>query len=178
VRRALFALAAAVSLLLCVTLISLWVRSYRISDLFTYEPNKSSYSVYTNRGETGFQRIDLGDPVHPWRHYLALVDARMRYNPPESPRRWAGFFIETGFLKTPVYRLNPLAISHYKSCWYIAVVIPYWAWTAAALSFFAFTIRPALRRVGRTSVPRCACGYNLTGSTSGVCPECGTKISN
>jgi hypothetical protein len=25
--------------------------------------------------------------------------------------------------------------------------------------------------------PRCPCGYNLTGNISGICPECGRRIS-
>lgn len=58
--------------------------------------------------------------------------------------------------------------------------IPYWPF------FFAFSILPAIAcrqyfRIYRGSVlasrNQCRnCSYNLTGNTSGICPECGTKI--
>lgn len=44
-----------------------------------------------------------------------------------------------------------------------------------------FAVYPAvtlLRRFKNRDQPRCACGYNLTGNTTGVCPECGTKFSS
>jgi len=37
------------------------------------------------------------------------------------------------------------------------------------------TVHESLSRRGRTALNQClVCGYNLTGNTSGVCPECGT----
>ena len=35
----------------------------------------------------------------------------------------------------------------------------------------------AISRIERPSMPQCqACGYNLTGNLSGICPECGARI--
>ncbi len=58
---------------------------------------------------------------------------------------------------------------------YRALKIPYWA---LLLLFIAYPtrafIRGPLRRWRRSRRGEClACGYNLTGNVSGVCPECG-----
>jgi hypothetical protein len=58
------------------------------------------------------------------------------------------------------------------------VVIPHWplAMTAAVLPGMWF--RRRLQRTRRLSAGCCsACGYDLTGNTSGVCPECGTAVA-
>lgn len=60
---------------------------------------------------------------------------------------------------------------------YHAVTVPFWA-------LFLLTLAPAgpaflrkLRGVLRERQGHCsACGYDLTGNRSGVCPECGTRI--
>ncbi len=53
-------------------------------------------------------------------------------------------------------------------------------WSVFPLFAFYLTvafIRGPLRRYRRRKRGLCLkCGYNLTGNTSGVCPECGTKI--
>ena len=57
------------------------------------------------------------------------------------------------------------------------VVSPLWAIMAATLIFPA--IVGTRRYIHRTKDGHCSkCGYNLTDNTSGICPECGTKISN
>jgi len=48
------------------------------------------------------------------------------------------------------------------------------------LAFYLLPLKwltDVLRRAPRTRPGFCArCGYNLTGNTSGVCPECGMKV--
>jgi hypothetical protein len=52
------------------------------------------------------------------------------------------------------------------------VVVPIWACTALlGIPFLASFGRR------RRSYESSACGYNLTGNTSGVCPECGTAVA-
>ena len=71
----------------------------------------------------------------------------------------------------------------YKSTWILNVPFPWRGW-AIHLSwvslFMLFTVVPTalLWYVDRRFPPgHCqACGYNLTGNTSGVCPECGERI--
>ena len=59
------------------------------------------------------------------------------------------------------------------------VHIPIWA-PVAAFSLYpvlALITFPARRRRRRKRLGLCiACGYDLTGNTSGICPECGSKI--
>ncbi len=56
----------------------------------------------------------------------------------------------------------------------MSVVTPYWA---PACLFIVAPVGLVIRRVRtwrRSRTGRCAaCGYNLTGNLSGVCPECG-----
>ncbi len=58
------------------------------------------------------------------------------------------------------------------------IVFPLWApaLLLAAVSLFLL-LRMPVRKYYRRLGNRClACGYNLTGNTSGTCPECGTPI--
>jgi len=54
--------------------------------------------------------------------------------------------------------------------WGAAILIP--LILPAAVAIYRYRHRPKL--VGHCK----KCRYNLTGNTSGICPECGTKISN
>lgn len=64
-----------------------------------------------------------------------------------------------------------------------SVGIPCWLAVAifALLPTFMIVRLAAGRVRGRLRTSRgrcCKCGYDLTGNTSGLCPECGSKISN
>ena len=52
---------------------------------------------------------------------------------------------------------------------------PFGALPAAALTgiFVGLVVRVLPSRRSTIAIGRCACGYNLTGNISGVCPECG-----
>jgi len=53
--------------------------------------------------------------------------------------------------------------------------MPWWA--AIAIPLLLPVIVGFRRHVHRTKIGRCPkCRYNLMGNTSGICPECGTKI--
>lgn len=60
--------------------------------------------------------------------------------------------------------------------------IPIWLLTInlgflPALASFLWAVK-TLRRARRRFLNHCQrCGYNLTGNTSGTCPECGHKLS-
>ena len=68
---------------------------------------------------------------------------------------------------TPVSRLVPSVVS---GC----LVVPLWIPLSLVVIPTAFLFWCDRRRVSA----RCcqACGYDLTGNTSGVCPECGVKV--
>lgn len=62
--------------------------------------------------------------------------------------------------------------------WGVVVTIPLWfpLLTFAAFPAMAF-VRGPLRRWRRRRNGWCvACGYDLTGNVSGICPECGKEI--
>jgi hypothetical protein len=55
---------------------------------------------------------------------------------------------------------------------YSCLIVPDWTLALAALILPGMWL--ATRRAGAPSTGLCSsCGYNLTGNTSGICPECG-----
>ena len=69
---------------------------------------------------------------------------------------------------------GPTVISTYN----VNVFVPYWCVLAVSAPLPAlWLIWTRRRRRGKNNRMLCThCGYNLTGNTSGVCPECGTAI--
>jgi hypothetical protein len=65
----------------------------------------------------------------------------------------------------------------YESYW--AVTFPMWLlMVPAVLLVPVMSLLSMLRRAIRTRAGRCqSCGYDLTGNTSGVCPECGAQVT-
>ena len=58
------------------------------------------------------------------------------------------------------------------------VTIPYWFLALVLIALPAIWSISTIRTRHRKKGGRClACGYNLTGNTSGVCPECGTPVA-
>ena len=121
-RRKLFNVAAAVSLVLCLVTAGLWVRSC---------------------SRVGTERFVL-------LRYEVVVDriGAMVWLPPQG--RW----------KHP----EPVAFIPYNGILFL-FALPSALWLATKLIF----PRWELGRCGR-------CGYDLTGNTSGVCPECGAPV--
>jgi hypothetical protein len=114
-----------------------------------------------------------------WGHYSAVATSgrilrfshapqRVFYNPPTPKTRAWGLF---GY---GVYRME---FSPSQVVW--GATLPLWliAIVGAALAILAIRrarhVREMQRRAGRCV----ACGYDLTGNISGICPECGTKVS-
>ena len=81
-------------------------------------------------------------------------------------RSWRGFFYRN-------YRLTHLDGTRSKG---LIVSFPHWLLVIlfAAYPMFALIRSPHRRRKRRRKLGLCtACGYDLTGNESGVCPECG-----
>ena len=165
VLRRVLNLLTALSLLLCVAAVALWIRSYYRSDGFGYAQRcseaerRSDYWVYSTRGRMTFITALLGLPdkeIGPfWNSGL-----------PDDPYRME----ETGF-----YLLG-WNLEQYPS--YATVSAPHWALAmllgvapaAAALTHF--------RRIRRQTRDRCrSCGYDLR-ATPERCPECGSPGNN
>ncbi|MCC6581343.1 MAG: hypothetical protein IT440_12980 [Phycisphaeraceae bacterium] len=62
-------------------------------------------------------------------------------------------------------------IGSYSGCLF-GVMTLYWLYAASLIMIFRWPAHVA-------AAPTCSvCGYNLTGNTSGVCPECNAKVAN
>lgn len=169
--RRLFTIASAFSVILCLAITILWVRSYWISDQLIWDswvnlPNASLDKMFgVNSGAGG---INIGQTV--W-HYPANTQ---RIPPPpwycsddpvyggeegnSFPFRTLGF---------QVFTLNG-QISQF------AVTVPYYLFFAITMMMPAWWVRRKLRSHKVGLCP--ACGYDLRASTD-RCPECGTPIS-
>ena len=161
--RRLLNLLTALSLLLCVAVLALWVRSYFRSDGFGYqqrcseEEPRGDYWLYSTRGRIRFLTALIG-----------------------LEEKETGPFWKSGFPDDP-YRMEETGwyvlsweLAHYPS--YAHVSTPHWvpAMLLAAAPSGALLAR--LRRRRRRSrgglCPQC--GYDLR-ATPGRCPECGTN---
>jgi hypothetical protein len=157
-RRRLFSLASLLSLMLCITGGAMWLRS-----------------------KWWWENIPLGE-----HHMIESVGGRisvfwltgMGPRPPDSERA-----SEYGSSHHPplVRHLAGFGYWFQRSMDGTAIiqviVIPYWFPVAALVALPLTWMFDHLRR-RRASGTRhcCACFYDLTGNTSGVCPECGTLV--
>ena len=172
VRRGLFTITAIVSLTLCILTMALWARSYWIIDSFDWDRPYARLGISSFRGSLW------------WNHIRYTKTDRIRFSrgPGYHRDRAAGIPADgapaiwsfAGF-RWVNYNLNlkPAGTGIVVQ----ALRIPDWPLTSATL------ILPVLWLVSRRAAIRpprghCrTCGYNLTGNTSGVCPECGTPTT-
>lgn len=200
--RRLFTVASALSLLLCVAIVVLWVRSYRTTWNWTrwrIEPQVRQYTregFAISSGRAGFysdrstcQRVDDFAAMSG-----ALPNTAVMMDGPERPKRLLGVF-PTPFTRWGIevesyrYATNHLLAfigdgsrmggRHSRSGGAysddsLRLIFPLWL---IALPLFLFGL-PSLRHLRRRRRPGyCArCGYDLRAST-GCCPECGTPIA-
>jgi hypothetical protein len=162
------AASSAFALVATMALAAMWGRSFRILESYDLDRAGQKLSIASERGGVSFHRIasvTLGN--HTARlsfsrgpGYHAEAAAAHSGTPTVAPRwRFAGFSFTDG-------RVENLAVQD--------VVVPYWFLVTIAA---ATTIGSAERTSRRTPSGCCmACGYNLTGNVSGVCPECGITI--
>jgi hypothetical protein len=172
VRCPIFTLASALSLLLCLATAVLWVRSYSICDLFLWHGYNRSAFMETGGGQFRVEYTRMvGDDS--WRshgggfeHRTDKADGRLQ-DGMRMPGEWQylkgyDFWLVTG-----------------ERWWdyHYAIFAPAWFFTGALI------LLPAIRfqRLPRKRPPAVGlcptCRYNLTGNTSGVCPECGTPVA-
>jgi hypothetical protein len=186
-KRHLLNLLTALSLLLCVAVVALWVRSLFVTDVFlrwTYHYDGGAMvwnqeTVAVGRGGVGFCRIAqfgyhspeevravTGRHGPPFHSVLppAYPDFRLR------PARERGAFgLKVARMDTGVWGSGP-AISA------VAIVLPLWSVSLplAVLPVLWGVRRWRARKAARPG--RCpSCGYDLR-ATPGRCPECGTLL--
>jgi hypothetical protein len=104
-------------------------------------------------------------------------DPALRNRPgPVVERHWLGFgYTSTYYYSAPVLPDGSYTYGSWRE-WYA----PFWAILLLFLSSGYYSLLRTFRWMRRghwRRTGRClACGYNLTGNTSGVCPECGERI--
>ncbi len=182
VRRHLFTFASAVSLLLCATTLALWVRSYWVDDA------QIGYLICTPRNYWDVGAFSTNG------HFLLEL---MRIRIPEEVKRdgtlsrfhfrdwsWFDFLFfmevmdEEGHLGSRFGYAGGAehGIAGGSSVRVFAVVCPNWVAAGASATAPVLWLCRYLRRQKELRPNRCPnCSYDLTGNTSGVCPECGTR---
>jgi hypothetical protein len=188
VKRKLFMVLSAGSLILCLATVVLWVRSYARADRLeidrygdlrpgdvgetiqicvvfstrggirveVLEQHRARWTFTSPRNETRFSH----------RTYIATESAVHVGHTDGGTTEWKGVGIAFGEDNSGKYATGGLRF----------LVLPYWlpVGLTAAGSVPVFVLWKRRRRpagyCGR-------CSYNLTGNTSGVCPECGTALA-
>jgi hypothetical protein len=176
------------SLLLCVAVVALWVRSYWRADLLVLPVGARWHLTFISH------RV----------HWLGVTVARhTRHFPPrvgsgrednqlrDDPWAWHSYGGTTGIgrLQLRKGRMMELVPATGRQSWVptaavreLIVPYDYFAAAAAALPIARLALRVgraadgrgrARARAAKNLCPRC--GYDLTGNVSGVCPECGTE---
>jgi hypothetical protein len=159
VRRKLFNLAAAVSLVLCVAVCVLWVRSYFAQDTIAYDfsddrPGMNDISVASSNGVLA---------VHHFAHPTALYPPGLRrfVTTPSSMR------------PTPTWRTFAFDRGEQNGGRFWRVFAPHWSAAllcAVSPALWLSNRRRQRRRVRDRLCP--CCGYDLR-ATPDRCPECG-----
>jgi hypothetical protein len=212
--RRLFNLATALSLLLSVAVVVLWVRSYFRLDEFRFgTANGWLTCVCSYDGRLQFLSLTGWPRSEPPRWRSALPETDFDYRPSLPPAvdfsaaagdiatgTWSGgegvghgyarcrTFYSTDGTPAPVGKFSygpsvPVGkqritvrwrtINHWTLTWALLVLPALWLvqrGTRRAARYFLM--------IQRGAAGRClSCGYNLTGNTSGVCPECGTAAA-
>jgi hypothetical protein len=184
-RHFLFTLAAAISLLLFLAMGVIWERSYEATD----ELYRSSYFVdgssscmrlsqfHSQSGSISFDLIDAESPLSScplvnvtWNWFLSRHTSTPTWRSSGVVRSWykAGFGLA----------IHPRRGSGGYSAGQIQGIIPIAVPTLlAAILPTAWFIARHRRLRHQPNIPLCPqCDYNLTGNTSGVCPECGARL--
>jgi hypothetical protein len=85
-----------------------------------------------------------------------------------------GFAVQKGTYPLLGLTTNPAGMGSMEIS---AVIVPWWFFVAATSVLPAVRLRAIWRRLRRIRRGLCTdCGYDLTGNTSGTCPECGRAV--
>jgi hypothetical protein len=199
-RRIAFNFLSAVLAALCAATIVLWVRSYHVADLASCGDVRfiASGNVPPSWFEDQWELhgSSAGDG---WLYaHFALERAEIRKNPKDI-RESAGFWHCCGHDQPSTEMGNYLPGQWWHgfvlwlecgtptkfrgldfrviSGWSIWIGAPAW-FVAPLLAILPLLwLRTFAKRAKRNKAGCCmACGYNLTGNISGLCPECGNKV--
>jgi len=191
VRRRLLTFSSCLSLLLCVATLGLWVRSYFVLDHVKHQWVLTRSELHSFRARAGGIR---GVMSFDFQYIHARVDTPKAVAGREAfTRRCSSVLADRDIINSggisisrPVPGPSSSATERgwrwafYPAeargvyAWTLTVWLPHWFLTL----LFAIGAVPLIwLRPSRGSLHSChTCGYDLTGNTSGVCPECGTAI--
>jgi hypothetical protein len=160
-KRRLFTILSAISLLLCVAVCVLWVRSYWVADTVMWRrvqtgPRSVRFSDWCVRTIDGYLiAFDVPTPALPVTQPLSPSAADL------LQRRESGFYH---------WRNSPGSHSRWRD--YATYRIPLWLLLPACVVIPAFQLH-RYRRAARARRRSLSCGYDLR-ATPDKCPECGT----
>jgi hypothetical protein len=175
-KRRLFNLAAAVSLVLCVATAALWGRSYlRFDDVVRVSRHRVT-NICSLRGRLFLQfgwttRDQLKDSAPPysaggWFWDSSSTDG-VGYHAADASRGWTVLGFDTFNSVSRDARGQPMAGER-------VVIVPYWFLCIASVAGPVQSIRARRRVAARRTKGQCLrCGYDLRVSPD-RCPECGT----
>jgi len=190
-RRRFIGVAAAVSLVLCAAAGGMWVRSGTRSDC-AWSPASGgggvgSVVIYSGNGGLFVGRAGRWPRGAKWGCASEAVGSASSFTPGIGHPAAGQFRVQrlpglnvihaSGWLTTPADRVilaartpQPLTCisARYSHLTLLAGFLP---------AVVAVRWAIGLRQRRRGASDRCRnCGYNLTGNTSGICPECGTPL--
>ena len=180
-RRA-FTVLTALSLVLCVGIVALWVRSYWAVDRFQHATGRFETLLWSKAGQFGVTRSYAGEAgvatKAGWEMDAVPAVERGGVAFPQGHEfRYRAIGFELSSYR-PTARASWVPGMHGSKTRFWVVAVPHW-FAAAALA-----LSPALwlqrwrreRRAARIGhCPRC--GYDLTANVSGTCPECGRPVA-
>jgi len=138
----------------------------------SYSPPSAAWTVYLEPGGIG-----LADGSGPhWQPGLAASKQRWVFESQRAVARdTSPVFIINLWKPTPWTELG-FNLPGVRTSPRKAVTVPFGLPLAIVLTAFGFCTWRGLRRLPRGSCE--ACGYDLTGNTSGTCPECGATTAS
>jgi uncharacterized paraquat-inducible protein A len=75
-------------------------------------------------------------------------------------------------------RISGRSISEEETAWLVACMVAVFLWSLVNALFLRQALHEEKREARRRSGFCVTCGYDLTGNTTGRCPECGAPIQN
>jgi len=135
-------------------------------NLVLFAPSSVDWSLCLRMGE-----IDLGGPLPPWTHWVKSA-SDIDFPGEES---WLFSLHRESFEAFGSCSLWPTFYFQYG---HPTLIVPLWLPSLISLLGIWCTVATWRRHARRPPPDHCSrCGYNLTGNTSGICPECGVPTS-
>jgi hypothetical protein len=163
-RRRVFSLASLVSLLLCVATVVLWVRTLQWNTFVAYD------ATITARGVQWQYYVDTYEGTV---HFARLMNADRTSQLPGGKFRFLTFRITSRSSLTGARYWVATGAGYWRQ----HLTLPCWMIGVACAVLPGLRLIQQIRNARRASVGTCGhCSYDLTGNTSGICPECGTAV--